>query len=121
MLKEIDESYTLECLIPENPTKHMNITMSRTKKTDDGNISFPVLQCWDPSREIATIAAQVSGERVLCRISLAVLKKKFHIFTDEPMKDITKYRSNIEAAAIKLIEEKAFEEDGSINIQYKDL
>ncbi|MFQ5661538.1 MAG: DUF1488 family protein [Gammaproteobacteria bacterium] len=95
--------------------------MNRSKKSDDGIITFPVMQCWDPGTEIATIAARVSGERVLCRIPMTVLKRKFSIFTDEPMKAITKYRAKIEVAARKLIEEKAFGKDGSINIQYKDL
>ena len=99
----------------------MNVIMSRNKKFDDGSISFPIMQCWDPRTEIATIAAQVSGERVLCRIPMTVLKRKFSIFADEPMKAITENRAKIEAAARKLIEEKTFEKDGSINIQYKDL
>ena len=95
--------------------------MNRSKKSDDGNISFPAMQCWDPSKEIATIAAQLNGERILCRIPMIVLKKKFHIFAEEPIKVIIEHRAKIEAAARKLIEEKAFEEDGSVNIQYKDL
>lgn len=99
----------------------MNVIMNRTKKSDDNSISFPVMQCWDPSTEIATIAAQVSGERVLCRIPITVLEKKFQVLANEPMKVITEYRAKIESAARRLIEEKTFEKDGSINIQYKDL
>ena len=99
----------------------MNAAMNRSKKPDDGTISFPAMQCWDPNTEIATIAAQVSGRRVLCRIPMTVLKRRFYIFSGEPMKVVTEYRTDIETAARKLIEDQAFEEDGSINIQYKDL
>lgn len=52
---------------------------------------------------------------------MTVLKRKFSIFADEPMKAITENRAKIEAAARKLIEGKTFEKDGSINIQFKDL
>ena len=95
--------------------------MNNLKKSKEGSISFPIMQCWDPSSEVATIAAQVSGERVLCRIPMAAIKKKFQAVEGEPMKVIIEYRKEIEAAARRLIEEKSFEKDGSIKIQFKDL
>lgn len=71
--------------------------------------------------KVATIAAQVDGKRVSCRISSAALQKKFFASADAPMKAVTENRSQIETAARKLIENKAYEEDGSIVIQFKDL
>ncbi len=99
----------------------MNVTIYKQNKKDDGSISFPLLQCWNPVTKVATIAAQVSGERVCCRIKIDDLRKKFHIFPDEPMQSVTNYRIEIESAARKLIEKNDFEDDGSIKICYKDL
>jgi len=99
----------------------VNILIHKRNKAGDGNISFPLLQCWNPVTEVATIAAQVSGGRVSCRIKIDDLIKKFHISQDEPMKSVTKHRTEIESAARKLIEKNDFQDDGSILISYKDL
>ena len=88
---------------------------------ETGKITFPMLQCWNPMTKVATIAAQVDGKRVSCRISYAALQKKFHASADTPMKSITENRPVIEIAARKLIENRIYEEDGSIVIHYKDL
>lgn len=71
--------------------------------------------------KVATIAAEVNGKRVLCRISSAVLKKKFGSTADTAMKAVSDHRPQIETAAIKLIENETYEQDGSIEIKYKDL
>jgi hypothetical protein len=84
-------------------------------------ISFPVLQSWNPMTEFATIAAQVDGRRVLCRISSVDLKKKFDAAADAPMEAITENRGVLEEAARRLIEKGSFEKDGSILIRYEDL
>ncbi len=87
----------------------------------DGKISFPKQQCWNPLTRVATIAADVDGKRVSCRISAADLQKKFESVPDAPMLVITANRTQIENAARILIQNKAFEADGSIVIGYKDL
>ena len=69
----------------------------------------------------ATIAAQVDGRRVLCRISSADLEKRFDAGAAAPMDVVTKNRNVVEQAAKTLIEQGAFEQDGSILIRYKDL
>lgn len=99
----------------------MNALSHNRKKPDDGSITFPLLQCWNPQTNVATIAAQVSHQRVSCRIALTVLKNKFRVLDNEPMKTITEHRKEIEAAARKLIERKSFEEDGSILIRQTDI
>jgi hypothetical protein len=99
----------------------MNVLIHKRNKRDDGIISFPPLQCWNPVTKVATIAAVVSGERVSCRIKFADIRKKYHIFSSEPMKSVTEHRIEIEKAARCLIEKKDFEADGSIMIRYKDL
>ena len=99
----------------------MNLTGYRTAASDDDKVTFPLLVSWNPMTKVATVAAQVSGRRVLCRISLDVLKKKFRASPDEPMQAVAKNRSVIQAAARELIETKAFEEDGSIVIRQEHL
>lgn len=99
----------------------MNVLIHKRNKQEDGIISFPPLQCWNPVTKVATIAAVVSGRRVSCRVKFADIRKKFHIFSNEPMKSVTEHRIEIEKAARLLIEKKNFEEDGSIMISYKDL
>ena len=99
----------------------MKLTGYRTQKTDDGEILFPLLESWNPMTNVATIAAQVGGKRVLCRISIEVLKKRFRASASEPMLSVSKNRVLIRSAAKKLIESKAYEEDGSILIRPGDI
>lgn len=70
---------------------------------------------------MATIAADIDGRRVLCRISSADLRKKYRESIDEPMQLVREYRSELETAAKALIENESFEQDGSIVIKYRDL
>ena len=99
----------------------MNLTGYRTAASDDDKVTFPLLESWNPMTKVATVAAQISGRRVLCRISMDVLKKKFRASPDKPMEAVAQNRAIIQAAAKELIENKAFEEDGSIVIRQKDL
>ena len=96
-------------------TPHRN---SRSKKT---GITFPKLESWNPMTNVATIAADVDKQRVLCRISLKVLQKKFNASSDNPMKSVVEHRSRLQECAKVLIEEEKFEEDGSILIRMHDI
>ena len=97
--------------------------MSRYKSSgaDDNTITFPLLECWNPVSKVATVAAQVGGRRVMCRISFKLLKKKFKAIEDEPMVSVSQNRGVIETAARKLIENQSFEEDGSVLIRDTDI
>ncbi|MEX2525091.1 MAG: DUF1488 domain-containing protein [Gammaproteobacteria bacterium] len=99
----------------------MIITSPRGKANTQTGILFPILQSWNPMTSHATIVAQVDGKRVLCRIAGADLKKKFKSPDTEPMDMVKEHRDELENAARKLIEDNAYETDGSITIQYKDL
>ena len=99
----------------------METIVHKQKKAGDGSISFPGLHCWNPETEVVTIAAQVSGNRVSCRISFADIESKFQMLSETPLKTVASYRKEIENAARKLIENKNYEKDGSIKICYKDL
>lgn len=113
---------TGEFVIPANTrTSIMTTKSSNSVPASKAGISFPVLQSWNPMTEIATIAAQVDGRRVLCRISKADLQKRFEAPEDNPMQVLTEHRPVVEDAARKRIEDGDFEKDGSILIRYKDL
>ena len=99
----------------------VKLTGHRRQQTDDSDISFPPLESWNPLTKVATIAAQVGGKRVLCRISMEVLKKRFRASASEPMQSVSKNRELIRDAARKLIESNAYEENGSILIRQKDI
>ena len=99
----------------------MNLTRYKTSSSEESDISFPTLECWNPMTKVATIAAEVDKRRVLCTISMEVLQKKFHASTDEPMRAVAENRSVLQAKARMMIENEAFEEDGSIIIRSKDI
>ena len=71
--------------------------------------------------KVASIAAQVDGERVLCKISMEILQEKFQASADEPMVAVAANRSTIQAAARKLLESNAHEKDGYVTIGRADL
>lgn len=71
--------------------------------------------------QVATIAANVDKRRVLCRISLDVLQKKFHASSDKPMQSVADNRKLLQERAKILIENEKFEDDGSIVIRMNDI
>lgn len=84
-------------------------------------IEFPRLESWNSTTKMATIAATVDKKRVLCRISLDILRDSFGASEEDPMRSVDKYRTNIQEVAMKLIESENYEEDGSILIRACDL
>ena len=96
-------------------------TRQRTPAPGETEISFPKLECWNPLARVAIIAAEVNSRRVRCNISGELLQQRFHASADEPMKAVSANRSTIEAAARRLLEREAYEEDGSILIGPGDI
>ena len=88
---------------------------------NDGIVTFPLLECWNPLTKVATLAAEMNKSRILCRISFDVLRKKFRATKDDPMRAVAENRAPIRAAAKRLIESKSFEEDGSVVVRAGDL
>lgn len=80
-----------------------------------------MLECWNTTTEVATVAAEINKRRVLCRISLKSLRDKFGASEEEPMHSVARHRSAIQEAARRLIENESYEEDGSILIHARDL
>ena len=99
----------------------MYLTRHKTSTSDETEVSFPMLECWNPMTKVASIAAQVDQRRVLCKISMETLQKIFQASEDAPMRAVAENRSVLQARARVLIESEAFEEDGSILIRAKDL
>lgn len=99
----------------------MNLGTCRNRAAADGKIHFPALECWNPQTRVASIAAQVNGRRIMCKISLGVLQEKFNASKDTPMQSVRQNRPSIEAAARQLIEDKAYDDDGAVNITLKHL
>ena len=83
-------------------------------------ISFPKLECLNTTTNVVTVAANVDKNRVLCRISLEILREKFGDSEKEPMLFAAQHRVAIQKAARTLIENGVFEEDGSVLIRACD-
>jgi hypothetical protein len=83
-------------------------------------ISFPRLECWNTTTNVATVAADVDKNRVLCRISLEILRGQFGASEEEPMQFVAQHRVAIQEAARTLIENGVFEDDGSVVIRACD-
>jgi len=99
----------------------MQLTRHRTSVSGDTVISFPKLECWNPMTKVATVAAEVNKKRVLCRISLQILRDKFGVSEEEPMRSVAQHRTAIQEAARRLIENEVYEEDGSVLIRAHDI
>ena len=84
-------------------------------------ISFPRLECWNDMTKVATIVAEVDKKRILCRISLKIMRLKFGVSDEEPMRFVALHRMAIQDAARKLIEDEVYEVDGSILVKGCDL
>ena len=94
----------------------MKIAPYKSSASKDAVIYFPRLECWNSEAKLATIAAQVNKQRVLCRISQKTLTDRFGASRDTPMQSVAQHRIAIQEAAKTLIENNSFEEDGSILI-----
>lgn len=99
----------------------MQLNPYRKSAPGDTEISFPKLECWNTMTKVATVAAEVNKKRVLCRISLEILRNKFDASEEEPMRSVALHRTAIQEAARKLIENEVYEEDGSVLIRACDL
>ncbi|MCI0666420.1 MAG: DUF1488 domain-containing protein [Methylococcaceae bacterium] len=71
--------------------------------------------------KVATVAANVGKRRILCRISLGILRDKFGASEQDPMRSVAEHRTAIQEAARTLIENERYEADGSILIRACDL
>ena len=71
--------------------------------------------------KVAILTAEVDKKRILCRISMEVLREKFDFSVDEPLRAVAENRSILQTRSRTLIANGVFEEDGSIVIRSEDL
>lgn len=88
---------------------------------DTSKILFPKLKSWNPMYEVATIAVDVDKKRVLCRISKDVINLVAKNKEADPMDTLGDNLGLFEKKAKGLIEDKAYEKDGSIIIRKADM
>jgi hypothetical protein len=98
----------------------MKLSAQSPRSSVDGTIRFPILECWNPLTECVSIAADVNGRRILCRVAGTVLRAQFP-GDGSPTETVVANRSAIEAAAASLITRKRFAKDGMIDIHLEDL
>jgi hypothetical protein len=99
----------------------MKLPGYRGSPHDGKDISFPRLESWNPVSKTGTVAVQVSKKRVLCRISLEILQKKFRATIENPLQAMKENRLAIEAAIKQVVEKGRYQTDGSIIIRASDL
>ena len=71
--------------------------------------------------KMATVAVQFNKQRVLCRISQKTLRDKYDASEVDPMQSLAQHRIAIQKAAMTLIENETYEEDGSVLILARHL
>ena len=98
----------------------MKLSAHAPRANADGSIHFPILECWNPVTRCVSIAADVNGRRVLCRIHEAVLKKRFRGASGDATAQVVANRPAIEAAATVLIQRKRFAADGHVDLKLED-
>jgi hypothetical protein len=69
---------------------------------------------------VVTVAADVDKRRVLCRVSLDILRDNFGSSKKTPMQFVAQHRAAIQEVAKVVIENGVFEEDGSVVIRAED-
>ena len=99
----------------------MELSRNRTSPSQNSTVIFPRLESWNAMTKVATIAADVSKKRVLCRVSMDILIDKFGEMEEGPLRMLAANRVYLQDAARRLIERDAYEEDGSIVIRAGDL
>ncbi len=99
----------------------MYLACHKTTSPGKSEILFPVYECWNPLTKVATTMTEVDKKRVLCRISMEVLQENFDFSMEDPLRAVADDRLRLRYKSKILIGNKAFQEDGSILIQSKDL
>lgn len=83
-------------------------------------ITFPNVEAWDGSRDVATFPADADNQRINCAISREALQDNFGCLAGRLLDCFRDNRPRIEAKAEHLILSGRFESDGSIFIRSSD-
>ena len=86
------------------------------------DIEFVADEWYEPHRQkIVWFHAIIDEKSIDCGISIEALVEHFGGFCDDPLPAFRSHRKRVEAAATKLIEQRRFEDDGTILIRRADL
>jgi hypothetical protein len=85
-------------------------------------IEFSADEWYEPHRrKIVWFSAVIDDKTIDCGISIEALADHFGAFFDDPLPAFKRHRRRILAAATQLIEQRRFEDDGTILIRSADL
>jgi len=86
------------------------------------NIEFAGDEWYDHHGRKVVWFGAIAGEKVIdCAISLDALKERFGAFYDDPLPAFRSHRARIQEVAARLIEQRRFEDDGTLLIRSADL
>lgn len=86
------------------------------------NIEFLADEWYEPHRQkIVWFRAIIDEKTIDCGVSIEALADHFGAFFDDPLPAFRRHRERVEAIATKLIEQRRFEDDGTIIIRSADL
>ena len=86
------------------------------------NIEFAADEWYEHQRrKVVWFRAIVEDKCIDCGISIEALRAHFGAFYDDPLPAFRSHRARIHEAATKLIEQRRFEDDGTLLIRSADL
>jgi hypothetical protein len=88
---------------------------------NDLNIEFLTDEWFDHQRRKVVWFKAIMDEKTIdCGVSIDALRDHYGGYTDDPLPVFRAHRTEIEAAATKLIAQRRFEDDGTIMIKSSD-
>jgi len=88
----------------------------------DMNIEFSADEWYDHHRrKVVWFKAIVDEKSIDCGISIEALREHFGAFYDDPLPAFRLQRERIQDIAAKLIEQRRFEDDGTVLVRSADL
>ena len=86
------------------------------------NIEFNADEWHDPHRrQVVWFSAIADDKSIECGVSIEALTEHFGAYQDDPLPSFRAHRQRILDAAAKLINERRFEDDGTIIVRSSDL
>jgi hypothetical protein len=86
------------------------------------NIEFTADEWYDHQRrKVVWFSAIVDDKCIDCGVSIEALADHFGAYYDDPLPAFRTHRARIQQAAVKLIEQRRFEDDGTLLIRSADL
>jgi len=95
---------------------------SHVARGKDMNIEFAADEWYDHHRrKVVWFRAIVEDKCIDCGISIEALRDHFGAFYDDPLPAFRSHRARIHEVATELIEQRRFEDDGTVLVRSADL